>query len=403
MSYRPGDAYYGEFTTCSSATGGAQNADAVPVATATRNGADDASFILTVTNLDPGRYRVSGTIPASYARGDSLQVSVAATVGGVAGKAVVDSLVLDSKRVGDLADYAGADTAGTATLLGRLSSQRATNLDNLDASVASRAPTSLLPPNLTNLAIDPAGRVDLGKWLGNVVSVDVNNCPNVNAKDWGGTLISGDLPNTTAPVSVVQIRQEMDLNSIRLANLDASVSSRSTYTGADTAGTATILARLTAQRAANLDALDAAISSRSSHSAADVWAVASRTLSGFGFQVTVGGYATGQDPATRIDAASADIDAIRARTDLIPAGGFPGQFSNLIVTSSGMVQIDGTQAVPATGNAPNSVNDCLNAARAQGFGKWVLNGTSLSLFAADGTTAVRTFVLDSVSSPTTRS
>jgi hypothetical protein len=312
MSYRPGDTFYGEFTTCNAATGAAQDADGLPVATATRNGADDAAFALTVTNLDTGRYKVSGTIPATYAKGDSLQVSIAATVGGIAGKAVIDSLVLDSKRVGDLNDAPAAPTA-------------------------------------------------------------------------------------------IQVRQELDANSTRLANLDTTVSSRSTYAGADTAGTTTLLARLTAQRATNLDNLDAAVSSRSSHTAADVWAVASRTLTGFVFQVTVGGYAAGADPATRIDSASADINAIRARTDLIPASGFPANFSALTITGGGLVRIDGTQTVPVTGNAPNSVNDCLNAARAQGFGKWVLNGTSLSLYAADGTTAVRTFVLDSATSPMSRS
>ena len=65
-------------------------------------------------------------------------------------------------------------------------------------------------------------------------------------------------------------------------NLDAAVSSRSTYAGADTSGTTTLLSRLTATRAGNLDNLDATVSSRSSHSAADVWAVTTRTLSSFG-------------------------------------------------------------------------------------------------------------------------
>jgi hypothetical protein len=312
MSYRPGDPYHGEFTTCSATTGGAQNADTLPVATATRNGVDDVTFELAVVNLDTGRYKLSGTVPPSYAQGDSVHVSVAATVGGVTGKAIIDAFVLDSKRVGDLND-------------------------------ASPAPT------------------------------------------------------------VAQIRQELDANSTRLANLDATISSRSTYAGADTAGTATLLSRLTAQRATNLDNLDAAVSTRSSHTAAAVWAVASRTLTAFSHQVVVGGYASGQDPSARIDAASADLDAIRSRTDLIPPTGFPANFANLAITTEGLVRIDGAQVVPTTGNAPNSINDCLNAARAQGFGKWVLNGTSLSLFAADGTTTVRTFVLDSPISPTSRS
>lgn len=48
----------------------------------------------------------------------------------------------------------------------------------------------------------------------------------------------------------------------RLAdNIDAAISSRSTYAGGDTAGTTTLLARLTAGRATLLDNLDAAITS----------------------------------------------------------------------------------------------------------------------------------------------
>lgn len=59
------------------------------------------------------------------------------------------------------------------------------------------------------------------------------------------------------------------------------------------------------------------------------------------------------------------------------------------------------QAVP-TSNSAQTVGDALNAARAQGFGKWALSGTSLTLYAADGTTVVRTFVLDSATAPTSR-
>lgn len=64
-------------------------------------------------------------------------------------------------------------------------------------------------------------------------------------------------------------------------------------------------------------------------------------------------------------------------------------------------QLDLTQAVP-TANAAQTVGDALNAARAQGFGKWVLSGTTLTLYASNGSTVVRTFTLDSSSAPTTR-
>lgn len=73
----------------------------------------------------------------------------------------------------------------------------------------------------------------------------------------------------------------------------------------------------------------------------------------------------------------------------------------LSTSASGQVQQDMAQAVP-TSNAAQTVGDALNAARAQGFGKWVLSGTSLTLYAADGTTAVRTFTLDRAAGPTSR-
>ena len=86
--------------------------------------------------------------------------------------------------------------------------------------------------------------------------------------------------STTAAPSAAAIRTEMDANSTKLANLDATVSSRSTYAGADTSGTTTLLSRLTSGRAGNLDNLDATVSSRPSAAdiATAVWAAATRTL-----------------------------------------------------------------------------------------------------------------------------
>ena len=65
------------------------------------------------------------------------------------------------------------------------------------------------------------------------------------------------------------------------------------------------------------------------------------------------------------------------------------------------VQLDLTQVVP-TSNTAHTVGDALNAARAQGFGKWVFSGTTLTLYAEDGDTVVRTFTLDSATAPTQR-
>jgi hypothetical protein len=59
------------------------------------------------------------------------------------------------------------------------------------------------------------------------------------------------------------------LGDTRIANLDAAVSTRSTYAGADTSGTTTLLSRLSSTRATALDNLDAAVSTRSTYAGGD--------------------------------------------------------------------------------------------------------------------------------------
>lgn len=89
------------------------------------------------------------------------------------------------------------------------------------------------------------------------------------------------------------------LGDTRLAHLDADVSSRSTYAGADTSGTTTLLGRLTSTRASLLDNLDAAVSTRSTFAGG---AVASVTGSV--------GSVTGL--------IASDVGAIKAKTDNLP-------------------------------------------------------------------------------------
>jgi hypothetical protein len=154
---------------------------------------------------------------------------------------VVDALSMGAGNldapVSSRSTYAGADTAGTATLLGRI------------------------PGTVQPQTGDAFARLGL---------------------NGAGLTVLGDA---------------------RIANLDAAVSSRSTYAGADTAGTTTLLARLTVPRAANLDFLDGFIStvpiavwvasnrSLSNYgtlpveSAAAVWSAEARTLTAFNFAV----------------------------------------------------------------------------------------------------------------------
>ncbi len=66
-----------------------------------------------------------------------------------------------------------------------------------------------------------------------------------------------------------------------------------------------------------------------------------------------------------------------------------------------VMTLDLTQAVP-TSNTPQTMGDALNAARVQGFGKWVRSGTTLTLFAPDGVTPAHVFTLDDPITPTQR-
>lgn len=100
MGYNAGSAYYKEFVTSSPATGAATNADSLPTATANHNGTDDGSFALTVTNIDAGRYKITGTVPSGYGVGDVVNVSVQATCSSITGKAIVDTFVVGAAIVG---------------------------------------------------------------------------------------------------------------------------------------------------------------------------------------------------------------------------------------------------------------------------------------------------------------
>jgi hypothetical protein len=70
---------------------------------------------------------------------------------------------------------------------------------------------------------------------------------------------------------------------------------------------------------------------------------------------------------------------------------------------SGM-NINLTQTVPIVDlstKTTQNVGECFSAARAQGAGKWILSGTTLTLYGPDGT-VVRTFPLNDAVNPTQR-
>jgi hypothetical protein len=167
-----------------------------------------------------------------------------------------------------------------------------------------------------------------------------------------------------------------------LGRIDASVSSRSSHTASDvwqvgtrtltafsfsvTVGTigsnvitaatiaadagAEIASAVRSELATELARIDAATSTRSSHSAADVWAVATRTLTAFGFSVTVGtnndktGYSLATAPLDASGTAAAVWGAVMA--SYTTAGTFGGQIVRS-TNSNNSVAITGANHVAA--------------------------------------------------------
>lgn len=98
---------------------------------------------------------------------------------------------------------------------------------------------------------------------------------------------------------------------------------------------------------------------------------------------------------------NASITAILADTDELQTNQGNWLTATGFAVPGSQMTLDLTQAFTPTDNT-ETIGGALAAARAQGFGKWVLVGTTLTQYAADGTTAVRVFTLDSATAPTSR-
>ena len=85
------------------------------------------------------------------------------------------------------------------------------------------------------------------------------------------------------------------------------------------------------------------------------------------------------------------------------AGSGTTQATFVISAAPTSSQLDLSQALGAGAWASATVGDALKAAWIQGKGRWVVFGTSLTLYAPDGVTVEKSFTLDSASSPTQRS
>jgi hypothetical protein len=94
MGYRAGDTWYGYIATYV-AGGGSGNASSTPTLTMNHNGVADGSFTPTVTNVATGLYLATGTIPAGYAGGDTVNPVALVTINSVAMQTPMPSFVID--------------------------------------------------------------------------------------------------------------------------------------------------------------------------------------------------------------------------------------------------------------------------------------------------------------------
>lgn len=121
MAYHPGDDFV-EVIVTSNAAGQAIDATWLPTVVLMRNGTDDPGVTVTVTNIDTGRYKATGTIPATYLAGDVLHLSGTANVDGVSPVKFALALGVLEPRLGVLATVEdAAPTPSTFTAAAGLS------------------------------------------------------------------------------------------------------------------------------------------------------------------------------------------------------------------------------------------------------------------------------------------
>ena len=406
MSVRSGQSITKVFTTRVFSTGVATNADSLPTGTLYVNGTADAASV-TVTNVATGIYKAAVTLP-TLAVGDVVDLRIAATVSSVADTEVIWSdtkdLVIDSAGLADAnmvklgptgngtaqtardiganidaaistrSTYAGADTAGTTTLLARLTSTRAGLLDNLDAAITSRMATFSYTTPPTSEAIVTAIMTDL------LSGTDFNTTGSFGklVKDYLDAAVSSRLATTgyTAPdnSTISTISGNIGtagegltaIGDTRIANLDTTVSSRLasvSYTAPDNTGIASAASSASSAAASASTAVTQATNAATQTTAANIRSAVG--LSAANLDTQIGDLPTNSELTTAITA--------------------------LLTTQM-------TEAYAADGTAP-TLAQCLFLIQ-QSLHEFSISGTARTVKKLDGSTTAAVFTLDSATSPT---
>ncbi|WP_217577328.1 hypothetical protein [Mesorhizobium sp. GbtcB19] len=195
----------------------------------------------------------------------SVTGNVGGNVTGSVGSVATGGITSGSFAAGAIDNAAIAtDAIGSAELAASAVTEIQSGLSTLDAA-GVRAAVGLASANLDTQLGALAGYIDTEvaaiKAKTDQITFTVANHVDVNVVDWKGSAAPAMTGDAYARIGANGAGLTA-LGDTRMAHLDADVSSRSTYDGSDTAGTATLLGRLTNTRAGLLDHLDADISSR---------------------------------------------------------------------------------------------------------------------------------------------
>jgi hypothetical protein len=198
--------------------------------------------------------------------------------------------------------YAGADTAGTTTLLTRLSAGRATNLDNLDAAVSTRLATAgyTAPPTAGVIADAVWDEVQAGHAIAGTFGSYLDAAVSSVAGGGGGGLTAAqvwDYPTTAATTAG-------SLGELVTGNLDATISSRSTYAGG---AVASVTAPVTVGTVGDKSGYSLTQAFPANFADLAISATAGRVTAG---SVAAGGITAASFAAGAIDAAAVAADAL---------------------------------------------------------------------------------------------
>lgn len=222
MSVKTSDAITAEFTTANPTTGAAADADSLPTGTLVINGTDNGATV-TVTNIDTGRYKAAVTLP-TIASGDTVQLAVAATVSSVAGKAIIWTETGDTKRNSDLNDAAAVSAVSIRSEIDSNSTQLAAIVNDTNELQTNQGNWLTATGFSTHSAADV--------WLSATRTLT----------SYGS--LAGDTASAVWDTLLTGITTVGSIGKLIKDYLDAAITSRSTYAGADTAGTTTLLSRI---------------------------------------------------------------------------------------------------------------------------------------------------------------